>query len=290
MAKAYNAALYDHSNTQTVAPQIVGGTGVKVFQNNKLHKPIPLSGSRAKLWNHLQRRFMHLCDKNESCWLEIDFIKKSVNGVEDEFRPVKPTEWNSNPHTWLNNFNIEDVMEQYEESHPSFHFVGVFPMDFAATDPLGKCVSEEMCKIDVRKLMKAGIMQMGVVLNLDKHTESGSHWVALYANFDPKKPNYGIYYYDSNGMEPTKEVVAFKNSIKHQIDAMDPNATKKFPIEYNKRRHQYGNSECGVFCMYFLERCLLGISFKKIESSKIYDKKVHKLRNKYFRPNKHAKP
>jgi len=284
MAKAYNVALLSQKLEGNDQKEHVGGYGSKIFHNPKIHKPIPLSGTRATLWKHLQKRFMHLCD-NESCWLEIDFIKQSVD-AENEFRPKKPVEWNSNPHTWLNNFNIDDVMQQYEEKHPSFNFIGVFPMDFAAKDGLGRCISEEMCKLDVRKLMKSGIMQMGAVLNLDKHTESGSHWVAVYANFDPNKPNYGIYYYDSNGIGPTKEVLAFKNNIKKQMDAMDPNAVKKFQMDHNKRRHQYGNSECGMFCMYFIERCLQGMSFKTIESSKVYDKAVHKLRNAYFRPNK----
>jgi hypothetical protein len=232
---------------------------------------------------------MHLC-KHESCWLEIDFIKKKIGDkAEDELRPKKPQEWNSSPHTWLNNFNIEDVMKQYEEKHTDFHFVGVFPMDFASRDTLGRCISEEMCKVNVQQLIKQNIQHIGVILNLDKHSESGSHWVALYCNFNPENKNYGAFYYDSNGIEPTPEVIAFQNSLKAQMDALYPDSKRKFAVRHNRKRHQYGNSECGVFCMHFIERCLKGMPFSRIEKSKVYDKTVHKLRNVYYRPNAPAK-
>jgi hypothetical protein len=209
-----------------------------------------------------------------------------TNVVEKELRPKKPSEWYSNQYTWLSNFDIEKVMFQYEDKYKDFKFIGVFPIDFAAKPKLyfGSCVAQEMCNIKVDDLVKSGITQIAAVFNLDKHDQPGSHWVAVYSNLDPKKKNYGIYYYDSNGMEPPSEIVKFQESIAANMRQLHKG---EFVIDHNRRRHQFGNSECGMFSMYFIERCLKGRSFASIVNSKDYDKKVHKYRDVYYRPSKY---
>ena len=40
-----------------------------------------------------------------------------------------PKEWKKNLLNGLSNFDIEDVMKQYEKKYPSFIFMGPFPSD-----------------------------------------------------------------------------------------------------------------------------------------------------------------
>ena len=42
----------------------------------------------------------------------------------------------------------------------------------------------------------------------------------------------------------------------------------------NKKRHQYSESECGMYCLYFIISLLQGISFKTIENKKTQKYKI----------------
>jgi hypothetical protein len=58
---------------------------------------------------------------------------------------------------------------------------------------------------------------------------------------------------------------------------------RKFDIDYNKVRHQYDNSECGVYSINFILELLDGKSFKDITNNKTYDEEMNKNRKIYFR-------
>ena len=79
--------------------------------------------------------------------------------------------------------------------------------------------------------------------------------------------------------------------IKKQSLAIVKGSTREFRIDYNEIKHQYGNSECGVFSMAYQIRWLdklkknPNITFEQIEKIKTNDAKIHKLRNVLFRPN-----
>jgi hypothetical protein len=53
---------------------------------------------------------------------------------------------------------------------------------------------------------------------------------------------------------------------------------EKVKILYNDKRHQYGNSECGVYSMNFILERLHGTPMKKISKTKIMDKEMNHLR------------
>jgi hypothetical protein len=70
----------------------------------------------------------------------------------------------------------------------------------------------------------------------------------------------------------------------------------KFKLEYNKKRHQFKNSECGMFSMVFLIRWLNyinrqkkgeieDVSLNSIIGLDIKDDDVFNLRKEFFRPN-----
>jgi hypothetical protein len=99
------------------------------------------------------------------------------------FRPEKPAEWNKKETTWLDSFNLEDVMNQYEDGYDKFEFIGPVPIDFADPqnqspflgDSTGKCIVDELCKLDLKDALKKGTERIGIIFNLDKHDEPGSH-------------------------------------------------------------------------------------------------------------------
>ena len=220
--------------------------------------------------------FKNVCKDNEYCWLE-HLSYQTRRKLEIAFRPKKPNSWYSNPRTWLSNYDIDKVMAQYELLYTDFKFLGVHPLDFA-TKENGYCIGKNMCTFDIRNLGKK--KQFALVINLDYHNESGSHWVAIYCSLYPRKPNFGIYFYDSTGNPPLKEIEKFMSIIKENvIRDFKPSTASKFHVEYNRTQHQFKNTECGMFCMVFLTQCLKNIEFNDIGNRMKNDDDINKIRD-----------
>tara|TARA_B110000259_G_C13943738_1_gene373834 strand:+ start:54 stop:917 length:864 start_codon:yes stop_codon:yes gene_type:complete len=251
--------------------------------NNKITK-ININLKKKELWEKLIEVNYNKCSNNEYCWLQRNYMKinKDYKKYIENFRPEKPYEWEKDPDKWLNTYNILNVMNQYEDKYNNFRFIGVFPIDFM-TKINDKCVSTEMCSLNLEELKKNKITKLGFIFNLDKHYQSGSHWVSLFINLNKNNNNFGSYFYDSNGTSPPIEIKKFIKNFKIKLKNSHPNLIDGFKFNYNKKRHQFTNSECGMFSLYFLNQCLKNISFDKfVNDTNLNDKYVFKLRNKYF--------
>jgi hypothetical protein len=189
-------------------------------------------------------------------------------------RPEQPASWKEDPDMWLDSLNIKDVMDQYEEAYPTFKFMGPFPIDFAARDPYekgeDKCIIGDMCALNLKKEAKEGKTMIGIVYNLDPHYKDGSHWVASFINI-PKKT---CYYFDSYGMKPPQQVYKFMQWLTLQEPAMK--------LGWNGRRFQRKNSECGMYCMYFLDRMIRGDPYLKFVRRSPPDRFMLDLRDWMF--------
>ena len=191
-------------------------------------------------------------------------------------RPAAPATWKADPDMWLDSNNISAVLNQYEDAYPNFEFMGPFPIDFAAPDPYQaggaekKCLMTEICELRVTKALENGTKSIGIVYNLDPHFKSGSHWVANYIDI----ANHKCYYLDSYGMAPPMQVARFMKWLTTQ----DP----KMKLVYNSRRLQYSNTECGMYCIYFIIRMLDGDQFLQITRRKPRDADMMDLRDWLF--------
>lgn len=232
------------------------------------------------LWSSINNVMSAKCN-NEVCWIKQDFIKNGNSLLYREliknFKPMMPKIWEDKPTEWLNTLDIRDVMNQYEVKYSEFEFIGPVPMDFDSKVGFGQCVIDELCKISLKSLLDKGKKQIGIVFNLDKHTQTGSHWVAMHCSLD--NPGSGeICYWDSYGMKPNPEVVVLMNRLKSQ----GANLGYTMRMKINNIRHQYKNSECGVYCIYFLTSLLEGKSFEEIIRNIISDDKMNAKRKEFF--------
>jgi hypothetical protein len=219
-------------------------------------------------------------DGEEHCLLDkapiSNDLKKDLR--KEYLRPRRPKEWDNDPDMWLNNFDIINVMKQYENAYKWFKFLGVFPIDFSAPDPYrhnGKlqCLYKETCDIKLKDEYEKGIRGIGMIFNLDPHYKGGSHWVALYINLNNiNKPFVG--YFDSYGYKTPPLIARLMRSFKLQI--------KDCQLGFNARRFQYGNSECGMFSMYFIICMICGISFKDFCKDSVNDNFMLQLREILF--------
>lgn len=227
-------------------------------------KNIPVSGNKKSIWNGIRKRLSKRCN-TEVCWIDQSFARDSELSVET-FRPKMPGVWKSSPRTWLTTDDIDVVMRQYERRYPDFLFVGPVPSDC----PNG--FSCELSNFDVKKLMRGGKKRVGIVYNLDKHNQSGSHWVAVFMDFGKRNE---ISYYDSYGQLPPKNINDFLKSVKKQFNSQ---------LKYNRKRHQYGGSECGMYSMNYLIERLKGKTMKQAACKKIPDKTMEQMRQYLYRP------
>ena len=227
------------------------------------------------LINEMNNRMKNVCD-TQACWIEQGFIElmneKAKNILQKYvFRPKGP----EGQFTWLNTNNVSEVMLQYELNYPDFKYLGTVPMDFEDLNFSPDHNTGTIFKnLNFNDFLNKNIYRFGMVINLDNHNQSGSHWVALYFNLNKKQ----IYYYDSVGLKFGKKIVNFiKNIINNIGDKFE-----YYDIRYNKKRHQYDNSECGVYSMDFIVRILGGESFDNIQNNGLSPKDINKKRNIYF--------
>lgn len=196
-------------------------------------------------------------------------------------RPRYPDEWYSDPDEWLDNFNIIDVMKQYEQACPWFRFMGVYPIDFSVQNPYVKdkkiCLHPEICNLNLYTEYDKGVRALGFIFNLDPHYKGGSHWVGLYCDihnlYSPKKHTWCAYF-DSYGMKTPNYVATLMRYLYSQ--------DHKMKLMFNARRFQYGGSECGMYSMYFIICMLNGIPFSKFCKDSVPDDFMFKMRELLF--------
>jgi hypothetical protein len=256
---------------------------------NEKHKddPIP-SSDPTELWKQLNARIVHC--PTEDCWLNQLTDAKLRKQIDRYiFAPDKPYEWKKNPNEWLSNFDIMNVLEQYEETYREFEFIGPTPIDFDTRTGSGmhrKCVWNDLCQFSLKHLVKKeGKKKIGIIFNTDPHTSSGSHWISMFVDV----PNEVIYFFDSAGSKPPAEV----DVLAHRI--MEQGKEIKLNMEYiynSPHAHQRGNTECGMYSLYFIITMLTEkikekpVSLKQrlrlFSKGHISDKQMEKYRDIYF--------
>ena len=230
-----------------------------------------------KIWTQLRQKLSTVCN-TERCWLNQNFIQPYLDDHLKSyvFAPTSPAKWNENPTEWLTSTDLTRVMRQYEKAYPHFAFLGPSPIDFDSPKTHGTCVWEELCNFNLQKFIKKNIYKIGIIFNVDPHYKGGSHWIALFINI---KKQF-IFYFDSNGRPMPVQVKTFIDKVKTQ--------GREFGIEFEDDqnhpfRHQEGNTECGIYCLYFIVSLIKGRhTAQYFKTHKIPDTKMERFRKIFF--------
>lgn len=258
MAKAYNRYVFK-TNTSTKATKPSNLTLIDI----KTDKPY--------LLKELKKRFSSVCGNSEICITEQSFMNEIEKNMKYEivnntFRalgPEKPTEW-------LSNEDIEKNMIQYQVLYPDFVFLGAVPLD---------CNNHRLCSLynlNFDNLLKTGKKTAGIVFNMDKYGESGSHWMAMFINIHRGE----LYYCDSNGNAPKENIVDLINKFREWYKKT---YGKDIVYKYNKKSYQKDGSECGVYSCNFIIRMLSGEKFDSVVANSLAFAEINSCRNAYFR-------
>jgi hypothetical protein len=220
----------------------------------------------------------NVCNK-ESCWLKQKFVNGKLNSeLKNSFAPVAPKEWKKNPNEWLSSTEILEVMKQFEKTYKCFDFIGPTPIDFDKHKMYGECVWEELCHFNLEEQIKNGKFKIGIIFNTDPHDKGGAHWISMFIN--ARKGT--IFFFDSAGDPAPKEVKRFAKMVKAQ------GAKLKTPINFvfdqnHPVEHQYGESECGIYSLYFIVHLLEDKHTEEyFKTHVLSDKYMKQFRKIYF--------
>ena len=246
---------------------------------NARHPDVKIvSNSPKEIHRFITEKLSGVCNK-ESCWLK----QKSEFGtlqsdIADSFAPESPAEWKKNPNEWLSSIDIMNVMKQYEKAYKDFDFIGPTPIDFDTRKLYGECVWDELCNFSLENQIKDGKTKIGIIFNTDPHNKPGQHWISMFINIKKKK----IFFFDSTGDKPVPQIMALVERIKEQ----GLNLKKKINFKFDSNEgieHQYGNTECGVYSLFFIVHMLEGkMTEHYLKTHILKDDYMNKFRHIYF--------
>ena len=255
----------------------------KIF-NKKMNSGIDLNADPKTIHDQIcDIVFKITNDKSETGLFDIHKVinalpKNKLKRFKASFRPEMPEEWHKNFNEWLSTTDIDKVLRQYVEADPHFFYFGATPMDFDLKKG-SRCTVNSLCSFNLKKLLKNGKTKIGIVFNTDDHDEPGEHWVSMY--IDCKGVNLNepcIYYFDSVGDDAPKEIMKLVEKIKKQ--GLENGIT--FTYLYNDKKHQKGDSECGIYSLHFMIYMLEDGNFMDYIRKKKSDEYIKKFRNIFF--------
>jgi len=238
------------------------------------------------------------CDR-ESCVLSHpDFVQTIGPDVaekekKERMRPKGPSD-NDN---LLNNFNIDEVLNQYTKSNPVFHHIPYKMIDFAETEPseFSRMYSRGMNQEHIKSLLLSFMNPemfvnsvkkcAGVVLNTDISSGRGKHWFALF--FDFRNINHiTLEYFNSSGNMMTQEVHEFMIKFQKKVRKLLPQSECTIETA-SSIQLQESQTECGVYSLVYIILRLEGTSLesfrKMIHTNGFPDELMLKLRGHLFR-------
>lgn len=205
--------------------------------------------------------------------LHEEYLKKDVvdpkvettlrEDVKYNFKPFGPREGTM----WLSNVDIEGVLEKWSNIYRDK--VVVFPYCMIDFEKTGELFND----IDLESLRKKKYMAM-CVLNTDVSSGPGKHWICTCIDMSTDSPT--IEYFDSGGRPPPKPL--YKKLLSLSVE-------HKVKILMSSVVHQRKNTECGVYCLYFLDSRLRGRDFSFFTDKRISDENIQIFRKYLFAPN-----
>ena len=196
-----------------------------------------------------------------------DNIDKCIGKSINKNLTLKYLKAEAPKYIWLSNLEIDDVLKNWENKYSNFKAFDTTVNDF-------QDINNEFKYFNIRKY-QPNYNKLCIILNTANSNESGEHWVSLFINL---QKNY-IAYFDSTGDLPSKDVFRFMKKVNSQCN----NINIPMNIYINKKEHQKGDGECGIYSLNFIVECLNGKNPKKIFNKVINDKSMAKNRGVFFR-------
>jgi hypothetical protein len=219
------------------------------YNHNHPNNPV-VAKDPSQVWSQLRQRLDNKCSDKERCWLNELPQGEREKIEEDSFITKKPKEWSKDPNSWLSNYDIKDVLKDYEEAYPDFILLGPVPINFNEHKN-NSCVSNQMCHFQLKQYLEKGKERIAVVFNTDKDTGPGKHWISLFIDLREKF----MMFFDSGGSGVRPQILEFMEKVKEQAQEL---GIKLEAYDNKGAEHQQGETECGMYSLFFIITMLLG--------------------------------
>ncbi len=214
------------------------------------------------------------CDEESCVVAHPEFEKIAGKKTADEikkkrFKPDGP--WNSKE--WLNNFNIDQVLDQWKDIYPGFIHIPFQMRDFEQQNT-------ELATINLADEYRNGMKSFGTVVNTDPSDKGGTHWFCIYGDFDSSLIT--LEYFNSSGELPLTEIHEW---LHKSCNLLEKKMGKKVKIVIVSRNEiQKSDSECGLFSMFYIYSRLNDIPYQYFSKlGSVTDDDMYEFRKYLFR-------
>jgi hypothetical protein len=200
--------------------------------------------------------------------------------LEERFKTAGPR----NSTALLNNKHIDDVLRKWSKI-----FIDFFPCPFSMIDidnfALGRinildvlCGNETFYAGPVKGKIKRKCKTFACVINTDHSSGPGKHWVCVFV--DCRKPEeFTIEYFNSSGRLPNRNITIWMDKTKAVLN----DVCKNVVIKTSQNKHQYSETECGVYALYFIRHRLEEVPYEYFQENIIPDDVITEFRQHIFR-------
>lgn len=174
----------------------------------------------------------------------------------------------------LSNFDIDAVHARWAAAFPGHHHCPFAMMDFASNgDAFGRA--------DLAALFRGGASTFGCVVNTDRSSGPGKHWVAVFADARaPAGAPRTVEYFNSAGNPPPAPMVAW---MERQRAALAEAFGAAEALAVTDVAHQASQTECGVYALYYIRRRLEGAPAAEFAGRLVPDDAMTAFRAHLFR-------
>lgn len=170
---------------------------------------------------------------------------------------------------WLSDKNLGDVLKRMHAINPEFLPVQYQMSDFV--DYVDETSSSDL-NVDIleiknlgntnkqfKRLIAQGLNCIGSVINTDRRGQPGRHWFCMFVDW--RKSPITVEYFNSSGDPILPSVGQWQLSTCSDLKKIFPNKEVKCIDVMNGCQIQQSNTECGVFCLYYIWHRTRGIPY-----------------------------
>jgi len=180
----------------------------------------------------------------------------------------------------LNNFNIDDTLQQWKIGFPEFFPYNFNMLDYASFSIRGDHIintPDTLATVRFADLHRENYKCAACIINSDTYHGPGKHWMALFV--DARGDQGSVEFFNSSGNSPAPEWINWLEKTKNQME--DCGKVAKI-VKVSSIRHQNSKSECGVYSLCYVWARLNGVPHDYFMNQAIPDRLMFEFRQHLF--------
>lgn len=201
--------------------------------------------------------------------------------LAQRFKPEGPRE----SLALLSNYDIDATLRRWRREFPAFHACPFAMMDFATNgDAFGAAdLGALLAGPAPREAGRRRAETFGCVVNTDRSSGPGKHWVAVFVDARPgPEAPWTVEYFNSAGNPPPPPMAAWMEERRASLAAArGPGGAEAVAV--TDLAHQKSQTECGLYALYYIRRRLEGAPFDSFFRRRVPDAAMTAFRRHLFR-------